>query len=172
MPRLTTPPEKLTVNGNIRVYGLGSLTTQPVYADPAGTLTTTAPVQTYTMIVSPQEFQKNFSNSAGTLVTASTYYDSGISGTGVSDPLTAPVKLPVGATITQVQAYFIDSDPSNNLRFVLIRSAVDDISGTTVASLFQDTVNPSSPTTISSVTSATLSESVTANKYFYFISHR
>lgn len=167
LPRTTTPAEKLTVGGNISSSALAGTGSRPVYSDLNGTLTNTAPVQTYSVIVSPQVFQKDLSNSAGTLVTASTYYDAGVSGSGVSDVLTAPVSLPVGATITQVQAYFIDSFTPGNLRFILYRSAVDDITGTAVATLFQDTVTPVSPATISSITSAVLSESVTDKKYFY-----
>ncbi|WP_428668123.1 hypothetical protein [Runella sp.] len=163
LPVLTVPAEKLTVQGNIRASSLAGTGSRTVSADANGTLT--AAVQTYTVMIPPQDFQRRYNSGGGTFTSLGFYSDAHIMGNNISEDLVAAATIPVGATVTQVQVYFTDNDPTNNLRFVFSSTAADDANSIAHATLFQNTANPQ-PYTITTLTSALFSSAVTAERYY------
>lgn len=163
LPRLTVPAEKLTVQGGIRSSVLAGIGSRSVSADANGTLTTAA--QTYTVAVPPQAFQRAYNSGGGTFAAFGPYGDCYIVGSNINEELVAPVIVPAGAIITQVQAFFTDNDATNNLKFEISYSTFTDTANGTVVSLFQNTNNPQ-PYTVTTLTSGTLSENVVNDKTY------
>lgn len=159
----TTPTEKLQVVGNIRSSSLAGGGIKSLYADANGVITSSQ--QTFTLTIPPQAFQRRYNTGGGTFTSSGPYGDCFIFGTNVNDDLIAPVILPDGATITQVQVYFNDVDATNNLKFTLASVGLTSTGNTDIVSLFQATQN-AQPFTTTTLTSAVLSEVVSQNKAY------
>lgn len=158
------PAQKLSVAGNILSSGLAGTGNRPVYANASGTLY--AETRTFTMVVPPQGFQRRNNTGGGSLTTSSAYSGCEIVGTNINEDLVAPIILPAGVVITKVEAFFIDSDATNNLRFVFLSSPLDVGYSTTFASLFQNTNNDIN---VNSLASGTLSHTVDAGEAIFVL---
>jgi hypothetical protein len=122
-------------------------------------------VQTQTIVVSPQSFQKRSNPSTGTLTTGA-YGNCYIYGVGVTEQLIAPVVIPTGSVITEVTFYYTDNSANANLNMILWGTSVTSLGNSYVANLFQNTIN-ASPLDISNISSGVLNESVTDGEYYY-----
>lgn len=160
-----SPAVKLEVNGDIRSSTLSGVGVRNVYANAAGTLTTTA--QTRTVMIPPQSFQRRFNTGAGNFIAGGSYGDCYMS-SGSTDNLMAPVILPVGAIITGVTFYYTDTNASSNLAMFLVTSSVSSSSNSFIASLFQNTTNLNAYD-ISSISSGTLSDQIIDGDYCYIL---
>lgn len=165
---ITMPEEQLHVVGNIRLSNLAGTGNRQVYADANGTLTTTAQINTMTMIVTPQQFVRRYNSGTGTLSSSGAYLQAGMVGTGATDQLVTSFTLPDGAALVSATFYFNDNDANNNLKFLIGKSSVTNAGLINDATIFQNTTN-SFPYTISSVSSATLNWSSDSNTYFTII---
>jgi hypothetical protein len=160
------PSSKLEVSGNIRSSSLVGTGIRNVLADANGTLL--ANTQTYTMVVTPQSFQRKSNTGTGVFLASGPYGECRMSGAGATDNLVAPVNLPVGATITNASFYYTDTDANNNLRMFLVRTSLTNSGNGTIADLFQNTVN-TNPYDISNIASGVLNELVTDGEYYYIV---
>lgn len=160
---INTPTEKLHVVGNIRSSSLAGSGVRNLYTDANGIVT--ASQQTFTLTIPPQAFQRRFNTGGGTLTALGPYGDCYILGANINDELVAPVILPNGAIITQVQVYFTDVDPTNNLRFRMGWVPLASGSNFDVVNLFQPTQNAQT-FNVTTITSSTLAETISQDKTY------
>ncbi len=161
----TKPKLIVNTDGTITVADLASGSSHLLKVDNNGTLTT-----------QPMSFVQNVSFTAfrpavieyGSPVNFTTAGDGTVYCTTNSSPLFAPVILPDGATVTKVEAYFIDNS-SKDIRFELTRNGVSSL-GYVAADFLSTITSSGAGSGVQHLEDTSIVSDVIDNtNYFYFV---
>lgn len=140
----------ITPSTPIRSSTLSGSGEREVFALSDGTLSTSP--RTFTTVIGAELFRRRYNGASGTFTSYGLYGDCHMVGSNISEHLIANVSLPVGAVVRQVQVYFTDVDPNNNLRFWFGYTPLTQPGTAVVIDLYQNTANPN-PSTITTLIS-------------------
>ncbi|CAH0995158.1 hypothetical protein EMA8858_01278 [Emticicia aquatica] len=108
-----------TTQNSTTISSLAGTGVRSVSVDANGTLTTTA-AQTSYLAVSPASFQPRYNNS-GTFTSIGLYGHCYMSN-GSTDMITTGINLPSGASITNAELFYINTDNTKRFRFQIQRT--------------------------------------------------
>lgn len=136
---ILNPLEKLHVNGNVRIDALAGNDKRPLFSDSNGKIVAGDGI--YTVIVTPESFQRNYNLGTGTLYPSNGIGASAMIGSGATDRLVSSVNIPAGATVVEVSFYYTDNDPVNNLTALIAKNNVNSTGLYPMTICFQNTNN-------------------------------
>jgi hypothetical protein len=158
------PSYKLDVDGDARISDLAyaeSAPSAPVYTNSEGRLITGPREHVYS--VGPADFNPSNSNTPYTVASnrQEIYIEAGSGG------LNAGVHLPQGATVTSVEAFFVDNEDPHDLTITLRRSRLSASGENSMA--FISTVGIDSPAIMSLRDDSIINSIIDNEQYSYFV---